>query len=102
MLTRSQLAVLRAALQFLDEELGPHGINAMRPYFDESTVEEISGSDLAQLRELLRTCEIRYICCNLAGTQVMRSGLYASADVAQSFTADHVDQIAAVLLYRRY
>ena len=98
MLTRPQLAVLRAALQFFDEELGPHGINAMRTYFDESPDEEISRGDLAKLRDVLRTCEVRYACCNLAGTQVMHAGLYASADMARSFAADHVDQIATVLL----
>ena len=81
MLTQPQLAVLRAALQFFDEELGPHGVNAMRPYFDEPPNKEISRSDLAQLRDMLRTCEVRYVCCDLAGTQVIRTGLYASAEV---------------------
>ena len=100
MLTQSHLAVLRAALQFFDEELGPHGINAMRPYFDVPLDEEISRSDLAKLRELLRTCEIRYVCCDLAGTRVMHTGLYASADVARTFAVDHVDQVATVLLHR--
>ena len=98
MLTRSQLAVLRAALQFFDEELGPHGINAMRPYFDKPPDEEISRSDLTKLRDLLRTCEVRYVCCDLAGTQVMHTGLHASADIARSFAARHVDQVATVLL----
>ena len=98
MLTQSHLAVLRAALQFFDEELGPYGINAMRPYFDEPPDGEISQSNLGQLRDMLRTCEVRYVYCNLAGTQVMHTGLYASADIAQSFAADHVDQVATVLL----
>ena len=100
MLTQSHLAVLRAALQYFEEELGPHGIDAMRPYFDEPPVGEISGSDLAQLRELLRTCEIRYVCCDVTGTRVMHTGLYASADVARTFAVDHVDQVATVLLHR--
>ncbi len=98
MLTHPQVALLRAALQFFDEELGPHGINAMRPYFDEPPDNEISRSDLAQLRETLRTCEIRYVCCDLAGTQMMHTGLYASVDIARSFAVDHVDQVATVLL----
>ena len=100
MLTPTHLAVLRAALQFFDEELGPHGINAMRPYFDEPLDTEISRSDLAKLRDVLRTCEIRYVCCDLARTQVKHTGLYASADVARSFAVDHVDQFATVLLQR--
>ena len=100
MLTQSHLAVLRAALQFFDEELGPHGINAMRPYFDEPPNKEISRSDLAQLRDMLRTCEVRYVCCDLAGNQVIRTGLYASAEIARSFASDHVDQVATVLLHR--
>jgi SpoVK/Ycf46/Vps4 family AAA+-type ATPase len=98
LLTHPQLALLRAALQFFDEELGPHGINAMRPYFDEPPDGEISRSELAHLRELLRTCEVRYVCCDLAGTQVTHAGLYASEDIARSFAVDHVDQVATVLL----
>ena len=100
MLTQTHLAVLRAALQFFDEELGPHGINAMRPYFDEPHDDEISRRDLAQLRDILRTCEVRYVCCDLTGTRVMHTGLHASADVARSFAADQVDQVATVLLCR--
>lgn len=100
MLTQSHLAVLRAALQFFDEELGPHGIHAMRPYFDEPPDNVISRSDLAKLRDVLRTCEVRYVCCNLAGTQVMYTGLYVSAEIARSFAADHVDRVATVLLPR--
>ena len=100
MLTQPQLAVLRAALQFFDEELGPHGINAMRPYFDAPPDEEISRSDLAKLRDVLRTCEIRYVCCDLAGTQVIRTGLYASAEIARAFAVDDVDQVAMFLLHR--
>ncbi len=100
MLTQSHFAVLRAALQFFDEELGPHGINAMRPYFEGPPDNEISRSDLAQLRDMLRTCEVRYVCCDLAGTQVMHTGLYGSADIAGSFAADHVDRVATVLLPR--
>ena len=98
MLNRRHLAVLRAALQFFDEELGPHGSHAMRPYFAEPLDEEISRSDLAQLRDMLRTCEIRYVCCDRAGTRVTHSGLYASSNIAQSFAADHVDRVATVLL----
>ena len=98
MLTQSHLAVLRAALQFFDEELGPPGINAMRPYFHEGLNQEVSRNDIAQLRELLRTCELRYVCCNRAGTRVMRSRLFVSAEVSRSFEVDHADQIATVLL----
>ena len=97
MLTQTHLAVLRAALQFFDEELGPHGVNAMRPYFQEGLDEAVSRNDIAQLRELLRICEIRYVCCDREGTQVMHTGLFASADVARSFTAE---QVATVLLRR--
>ncbi len=98
MLTQTHLAVLRAALQFFDEELGPHGINSMRPYFDEPLDEEISRSDLAELRDRLRTCEVRYVCCDLTGTQVMHTGLHASVEVARSYAIGDVDQIATVLL----
>jgi hypothetical protein len=98
LLERRQLAVLRAALQFFDEELGPHGVNAMQPYFDEPPDGGISRSELEKLRDVLRTCEIRYACCDVTGTQVTHTGLYASAEIARSYAVDHVDQVATVLL----
>ena len=100
MLTQTHLAVLRAALQFFDEELGPHGINAMRPYFQKGLEEEVSWNDIAQLRDLLRTCEIRYVCCNREGTRVMHSGLFVSAEVARAITVDLDHRIATVMLHR--
>ena len=58
MLTKQHLAVLRAALQYFDEELGPRGVEALRPYFDESFDGELSADDVARLRELLPTCQL--------------------------------------------
>ena len=58
MLTKQHLAVLRGALQYFDEELVPHGVAALRPYFDEAFDGKPNADDVARLRELLRTCQL--------------------------------------------
>jgi hypothetical protein len=63
LLTKRHLAIIRAALQFFDEEMSPHGPEVARPYFEEPLEGELEADEVEQLRELLRTVELRYVCC---------------------------------------
>ena len=78
MLTSHDLAVLRAAVTYFEEELGPHGVKAMRPYFVEPVPAEWSLRDLTRLREFLTTCQLRYIACNTSGEGVIGATLSGS------------------------
>jgi len=70
LLTKRHLAIIRAALQFFDDEVGPHGPDVARPYFDEPLEEELAIVEIQQLRERLRTAELRYLCCERTGMTV--------------------------------
>ena len=98
MLTRSHLAVLRAALQYFDEELLPHGIGAMRPYFDEPLNVELKTPEIRELQNFLRDCDLKYVCYDPSSARLASSELSKSAEDAQSRTADPASQIAVVLL----
>ena len=78
MLTSHDLTVLWAAVTYFEEELGPHGIEAMRPYFADPVPETWSTRDLARLRQFLRTCQLRYVACNTSGEGVIGATLSGS------------------------
>lgn len=66
MLTKSDLALIRAALLFFDEEMSPHGIEVMRPYFDETPVREFVDGEIRRLRDCLQSCTLAYVGCDPA------------------------------------
>lgn len=98
MLTTRHLAVLRAALQYFDEELLPHGTGAMRPYFDESLDVELKTPEIRELRNFLRDCELKYACYDPTSSRLTGSELSKSVEDARLITADPASQIAVVLL----
>lgn len=64
MLTRTDLVLIRAALQFFDEEMSPHGARVMRPYLDEPLTSDIAKDTIRNLRERLKNCQLAYVHCN--------------------------------------
>jgi len=61
LLTTQHLALQRAALQFFEEELCPHGPDAMRSYFDEPFTRTWKTDEVRELRNFLKTCELGYV-----------------------------------------
>jgi hypothetical protein len=74
MLTSNDLAVLRAALQFADEELSPHGPAAWQPYLLEADVSS-EDRDVSRLRAQFMTCRLRYALCARDGTALLSQQL---------------------------
>jgi hypothetical protein len=97
-ITKRHLAVLRAALQYFDEEMSPHGQHVMRHYFDEPIGEELTTREIQELRDFLRGCDLRYACCDQAATRVIRSELSITIEEACAVIDGQLGQIAAVLL----
>ncbi len=98
MLTRRHLAVLRAALQFFDEEIMPHGVRAMRPYFDEPLRGALKPLEVRELRTFLRDCELKYASYDPKSARLNSPELSPSVKEARSTTVDPASQIAVVLL----
>ena len=98
MLTPHDMAVLRAAVTYFEEELGPHGIKAMRPYFVEPVPETWSTRDLARLREFLRTCQLRYIACDQAYLEVVDTKLNETVRELQALVSSQDCRLASVLI----
>jgi hypothetical protein len=53
MLTPRHVATLRAALLFWQEEMCPHGQEAMQPYLESSGLEPLSEEETADVRDRL-------------------------------------------------
>lgn len=98
MLTPKHLTVLRAALQYFQEELVPHGLDALRPYFDEPIEGDITSADVRQLQQFLRDAEIAYVAVSPVSPRLMDSTLFMSLDAASAACRDDSWQVAAVLI----
>ena len=57
MLTQRHLTIIRAALQFFSEELGPHGPEAFEDYLPDESIESM---EVHQLCDRIDRCEIVY------------------------------------------
>ncbi len=95
MLTKRHLTIIRGALQFFDEEFSPHSLLMAGPYFDEPL--ELAADELQELRELLSTVELRYLECDLSGTNIAAQG-FLTSDKAQMSTCR---SLATVFLISR-
>ena len=98
MLTSHDLAVLWAAVIYFEEELGPHGIEAMRPYFADPVPQTWSPRDLTRLREFLRTCQLRYVACDQASLDVVDTKSYETVSELQALVSSQSCRVAAVLI----
>lgn len=98
MLTPKQLTVLRAALQYFQEELVPHGLEALQPYLDGPIEGDITAADVRQLQQFLRNAEIQYAAVSPVSPRLMDSTLYMSLEAASSGLRDDSWQVASVLI----
>lgn len=60
MLTQRHLALIRAALQFFDDEMVPHGRKAIRPYLDAPLGDNVTSAEIQKLRSFLRNVELKF------------------------------------------
>jgi len=97
-LTPKHLTVLRAALQYFQDELVPHGLDALRPYLDGPIDGGITAADVRQLQQFLRDAEIQYAAVSLTVPRQMDSTLYMSLDAASAACREETWQVAAVLI----
>lgn len=100
MLTKRHLAIIRAALLFFDEEMSPHGSDVVRPYFEERLERKLEADEVGLLRELLRTVELRYLCCEGTGGAVASQELL-TFEQAQDIQTLFDSRLATVLLTSR-
>ena len=99
MLTEKHLAVVRAALKYLDEEISPHGKNALRDYLDETgTGLDPAIEDIKTARGLFDSVELNYLLVDSTGIVIESERLIpASSGDEINFHSD-LSLLAAVLV----
>lgn len=97
MLTTRHLALIRAALQFFDEEISPHGPDGALPYFETPLEDDLTAEEVGQLRELLRTAELKYVRCDQSRTHVLTQELLTFEQL-QRLPHQSEEDFATVLL----
>jgi hypothetical protein len=102
MLTEKHLAVVRAALKFLDEEMSPNGIDALFHYLDvEGRSLGISLNDLQGARKFFSSVDLSYALVDSTGVAIESEYLIAaSADSELTFQSD-LSLLASVLVPTR-
>ena len=99
MLTEKHLAVVRAALRYMDEEMSPSGSAAMYHYFDQrGKVCQPTIGDVADARKFFNAVELSYALVDASGLVIESERLVpASLDGEVSLQSD-LSMIASVLV----
>lgn len=99
MLTRLDLAILRAAVAYFDEEMTPHGPKAARPYFDVPLSADFDLSAISGLRGRLGVCRVRYLTCDADMKQAMARRLFNDPSQAVTDAEAISGRVGTVLLF---
>lgn len=100
MLTPSHLAVLRAALQFWDEEMSPHDPAVDAAYFDEPIGDgQWIKPAITYLRTQFATCQLRYAACSPDGETWVSPQFFLTPEEARKVFPSETAAIATVLIF---
>lgn len=84
MLTAQHLTTIRAALQYWEEEMCPHGSEAMRPYYGGEDGEPARAVEVAKLRSALKDATVRYARYDDDRKQLASADLFDSPELAMA------------------
>lgn len=99
MLTAKHLAVVRAALKYLDEEISPHGKDALFDYLDETGRNlDPAIEDIKMARRIFDSVELNYLLVDSTGIVIESERLIPALSGDEiSFQSD-LSLLAAVLV----
>lgn len=97
MLTQRHLALIRAALQFFDDEMVPHGRKAIGPYLDVPLQRKVTSAEIQELRTYLRNVDVKYGRYHAPARQMAVTRL--SHSIAKTRSGD--DDVTAIVLIPR-
>ncbi len=98
MLTIQHLAVIRAALKFLDEEITPNGNEAIASYLNlEDKNLSVAVEHIQQTRQFFDAVDLNYALVDAAGVQIESRRLFPAAQDSSKLRSD-LSLIATVLV----
>jgi hypothetical protein len=99
MLTERELATVRAALRFWQEEICPHSAEIARAYLEPDDVQPLSAVQIERLREMLDPRAVRYALYAFHGdvADVLADARLLSADEVRKMAQGEL-RVATVIL----
>ena len=99
MLTRQELALIRAALRYLADELLPHGRDALTDYLDEPSDKQHAwtAEEVTSLCDRLRRGRLCWARCTPNATRLLDRELLPSSEIT-SAEHDSLTLLATVLV----
>ncbi|MCA9019156.1 MAG: hypothetical protein KDA74_03375 [Planctomycetaceae bacterium] len=99
MLTRQNILLITAALQFWAEEMDPNESQLLKVYSGDPTADQIwTADEIQQLRSQLSSARLKYAMINPAGTEFLTSDLFSTQQAAEQTRIDTTSLLATVIL----
>ena len=99
MLTLKHLAVVRAALKYLDEEISPHGEDALSCYLDrEGKLLNITVKHIAESRAFFGAVDLSYALVDSTGVAIESRTLFPAGSENSKPLRSDLSLIATVLV----
>ena len=97
MITDRQLATVRAALRYWQEEMCPHDESVMRPYLERPDIEPLTSDEVEVLRQQFVPDAVRYGIYDRASQRLADQGLFVTVDEAVRSTTEEMDVVTVLL-----
>ena len=99
MLSRQEIMLIRAALQFWCEEMDLEDAKLFEIYAGGPQLEPTGGqADIKRLRQQLITAQLRYAVCNPEATMVKNPRLFENPEATNQSMSDDSDRLGVVLV----
>lgn len=98
MLTQRHLAIIRAALQFFDDEMVPHGMRVIRPYLDANLHRSVTSTEIQHLRSFLRNVTLKYGRFDHQTGQMVKTTLRSTAQKRKGVNSPDSHPFVVVLI----
>ena len=99
MLTRKNLLLIIAALQFWAEEMDPGDTQLLKLYAGDPAADQIwTPETIQRLRRQLASARLKYAVANASGTALLATELFPTPQAAQQARTDTTAHVGTLLL----
>ncbi len=99
MLTRQDILLIIAALQFWAEEMNPEDHHLLKIYSGDPAANQVWTSDeIQRLRTQLNSARLKYTVTNLSGTELLTTELFSTPEAAELARTSDIALIVILLL----
>lgn len=99
MLTRQDILLITATLQFWAEEMDPEDTQMLKLYAGDPTANQIWTPDVIQrLQTQLASARLKYAVANASGTALLATELFPTPRTAEQARTTATDQVGTLLL----